>query len=222
MKNEEFERLIEKAAPEYNDPPAPPTEAMWAVIRERLPRPERRLDGGALDLDARRAGRERRRRLRQWTPWAIGIATAATLAVGFGLGRLTTVPAPTGAGDVVPVASEDRAPSRSVRLAAAGHLGEVEALLTFYRTAQQEGDRAATAQWARELLSTTRLMLDARAGDDPSLAVLLEDLELVLVQIVAAGAEGGNEQELIEESMEQRQLLAKLRTASSGAHQMAM
>ena len=58
--------------------------------------------------------------------------------------------------------------------------------------------------------------MDARAGDDPALAMLLGDLELVLVQIVAAGSEGSDERELIEESMEQRQLLTKLRTASSG------
>lgn len=222
MRSDEFERFIEKAAPDYNAPPEPPREEMWAAIRERLRRADRRRDGTALDLEARRAGRERRRRLRRWTPWAIGIAAAATLAVGFGLGRLTTDRAPADGAPASLAAVEERGPSRSVRLAAAHHLGEAEALLTFYRTAQLEGDRAATAHWARELLSTTRLMLDARAGDDPSLAQLLGDLELVLVQIVAAGVEDEDERELIEDSMEQRQLLAKLRTASSGTHQLAM
>lgn len=222
MSSDEFERFIEKAAPEYNVPPEPPREQMWAAIRERLPRPDRRRDAAGLDLRARRAARDRHRRLRQWTPWAIGIATAATLAVGFGLGRLTTDSAPAAGAVAIAAAEEERAPSRSVRLAAAHHLGEAEALLTFYRTAQQEGDRVATAHWARELLSTTRLMLDARAGQDPALAQLLGDLELVLVQIVAAGAEPEDDRDLIEDSMEQRQLLAKLRTASSGAHQLAM
>lgn len=226
MTSDDFERFIEKAAPDYNAPPEPPREEMWAAIRERLPRAERRREAPALDIGERRAAREgRRRRMRRWTPWAIGIATAATLAVGFGLGRLTTDAVPGDRGPATVAgggASEERVPSRSVRLAAAHHLGEAEALLTFYRTAQQEGDRVATAHWARELLSTTRLMLDARAGQDPALAQLLGDLELVLVQIVAAGAEPEDDRELIEDSMEQRQLLAKLRTASSGTPQLAM
>lgn len=223
--SDDFDRFIEKAAPDYHRPPEPPREEMWAVIRERLPAPDRRHDRrhdhqDALDLDARRAARERRRRLREWTPWAIGLAAAATLAVGFGLGRVTTTrgpaPAPVAAAEV------DAGPSRSVQLATADHLGEAEALLTFYRNATREGDRETTARWARDLLSTTRMMMDARAGDDPALAALLGDLELVLVQIVAAGERDTEEHELIEEGMEENQLLAKLRTASSGPLRKAM
>lgn len=215
--SDEFDRFIEKHAPEYNRPPEPPREEMWAVIRERLPARDRRE---ALDLDARRMLRERRRRLRQWTPWAIGVAAAAALAVGFGLGRVTSVRAP----EAAPLASTsaEAVPSRSVQLAAADHLGEAEAMLTFYRNTTGAGDRASTARWAGELLSTTRMMMDARAGDDPALAMLLGDLELVLVQIVAAGEGGGDEQEMIEESIEQRQLLTKLRTASGGPPRKAM
>ena len=209
--SDDFERFIEKAAPEYNRPPEPPREEMWAVIRTRLPAPG---SGERLDLGARRAEKQRRGRAARWTPWAVGLAAAATLAVGFGLGRITGDRAPAG---VVPVAAAPAdQPSQSVRLAAADHLGEAEALLTFYRTAHADADRAATAEWAQDLLSKTRMMMDARAGADPALAMLLGDLELVLVQIVAAGGEGGDEQELIEESMEQRQLLSKLRTVSSG------
>ncbi|HUG42522.1 MAG TPA: hypothetical protein VMM12_18810 [Longimicrobiales bacterium] len=222
--SDDLDRFIDRAAPEYNRPPEPPREEMWAVIRERLPRGERRESAGvALDLEAARGSRERRRHLRQWTPWAVGIATAATLAAGFGLGRITREREPAARPPVTTNAPpSEGVPSRSVRLAAADHLGEAEALLTFYRNASREGDRAATARWAQDLLSTTRMMMDARAGDDPALAMLLGDLELVLVQIAAAGSEGGDEQELIEESMEQRQLLSKLRTASSGPSKTAM
>ena len=216
--SDEFDRFIEKVGPEYNRPPEPPREEMWAAIRERLPE-ARRQD--ALDLGARRAHRERRRGLRQWTPWAIGVAAAATLAVGFGLGRVSSVRVPPAA-ESVAAAPADALTSPSVRLAAEDHLGEAEALLTFYRTARLEADRAATARWAQELLSTTRMMMDSRAGDDPALAMLLGDLELVLVQIVAADIEGGDERELIEDGMEQRQLLSKLRTASSGPLKKAM
>lgn len=216
--SDEFDRFIEKAAPEYNRPPEPPRDEMWAAIRERLPEPRRR---DTLDLDTRRAIRERRQRLRQWTPWAIGVAAAATLAVGFGLGRVSSDRALPAAEPIVATPAEATT-SASVRLAAADHLGEAEALLTFYRTAKLDADRAATARWAQDLLSTTRMMMDARAGEDPALAMLLADLELVLVQIVAADVEGGDERELIEDGMEQRQLLSKLRTASSGPLKKAM
>lgn len=213
--SDDFDRFIERAAPEYNRPPETPRDEMWAVIRERLPDPRRR---DVLDLNARRTQRDRRRAWRRFTPWAIGIATAATLGVGFGLGRLTTERSPGGDAPASVATGREAEPasSQTVRLAAASHLGEAEALLTFYRTARQEADRAATARWAQDLLSTTRLMMDARAGEDPALAMLLGDLELVLVQIVAAGVEASDERELIEESMEQRQLLTKLRSASSG------
>ena len=212
--SDDFERFIERAAPDYNRPPETPREEMWAAIRRDLPASRRDV----LDLDVRRAARQRRRAWRRFTPWAVGIATAATLGVGFGLGRITTERVPTyrSPQTIAATPGSEPGPSASVRLAAADHLGEAEALLTFYRTARLEADRASTARWAQDLLSKTRMMMDARAGDDPALAMLLGDLELVLVQIVAAGSEGSDERELIEESMEQRQLLTKLRTASSG------
>lgn len=214
--SDDFDRFVDRVAPDYNRPPDPPREEMWAVIRTRLPAARR----DPLDLDARRAKLERRRRLRRFTPWAIGIATAATLAVGFGLGRLSG-DRPVGGAEPV-VARAEAAPSASVRLAAADHLGEAEALLTFYRTAGLEADRGATARWAQDLLSTTRMMMDARAGADPAIALLLADLELVLVQIVAAGEESLGERDLIEETMERRQLLPKLRNASSAPLKKAM
>lgn len=222
MKQDELERLL-SAARDYNDPPETPREAMWAAI-QAAGRPERRAEDGAsggtgdaLDLDARRAVRERRQRLRRWTPWALGLAAAATLAVGFGLGRAAERAVP---GVVDPAASPATATSRSgeaslpVRLAAADHMGDAEALLTLYRTSDRTDDREAAAVWARELLGTTRLLLDTRAGDDPRLAELLRDLELVLVQIASGGTGDGTEQELIEDGIEQRQLLTKLRTAA--------
>ena len=206
MKQEELERMIE-AARDYNEPPETPTEEMWAEIRKALPHL-----GTADDLAARRsAGARRGQRARRWTPWVVGLAAAATLAVGFGLGRLTEHPA-------VPsetVAAES-SPSTPVRLAAAEHMGEAEALLTLFRASDRSGDRAATAEWARELLATTRILLDSRVAQDPEMAALLEDLELVLVQMANAGRAEDNE--LIEEGIREQQLLTKLRTAAAPAN----
>lgn len=204
MTQDGMERLIE-AARDYNQPPETPRDEMWAVIRAELPEALARDD-----LAARRAAHARDR-ARRWAPWAIGLAVAATLAVGFGLGRLTRVPEPM----TTSVATADRAPSVPVRLAAAEHMGDAEALLTLFRASAETDDRAATAQWARDLLATTRLLLDSRVADDPELADLLSDLELVLVQI--ANAEAAEDRELIEEGIRQQQLLAKLRSAAAPA-----
>lgn len=206
MKPEELERMIE-AARDYNEPPETPREEMWAVIRTELP--GAREAGPVVDeLAARRA--QSRARTRRWTPWAVGLAAAATLAVGFGLGRLTGPPASTEA----PVAAaRDRSPSTPVRLAAAEHMSDAEAMLTLFQASEGMEDRTAAARWARDLLATTRMLLDSRVAEDPELAALLEDLELVLVQIANAGPDG--DQELIEQGIRQQQLLPKLRTAAA-------
>jgi hypothetical protein len=69
---------------------------------------------------------------------------------------------------------------------------------------------------ARDLLTTTRLMLDSPAANDPRLQPLLEDLELVLAQITQLPAERGrkNEMDLINQGLNQRSVLTRLRTAS--------
>jgi hypothetical protein len=219
MKKDALERWIRDAARDYNEPPETPRDAMWAEIRASLDAgegPER--EDGVLDLDARRSSR-RADRLRRWSPWGLGLAAAAALAVGFGLGRITD---DAGTPDeVVAMSGESRRsgevtrPSLPLQLTAADHMGEAEALLTLFRSANSADDRAATAAWARDLLSTTRLLLDSRVGEDPEMAMLLSDLELVLVQITSAGASESTEQELIEEGIEERHLLAKLRTAAT-------
>jgi hypothetical protein len=211
MKPEELERMIQ-AARDYNEPPDVPREEMWAAIRAELP--QRRTDPGPDELSARR--RARTRWMERATPWAVGLAAAATLAVGFGLGRLTQDTIPVAE---TPVAEAGRAvQSTPVRLATAEHMSDAEALLTLFQSAattSSTDDRAATSDWARDLLSTTRVLLDSRVADDPEMASLLADLELVLVQIANAG--GDQDDELIEEGIRQQQLLAKLRTAAAPA-----
>ena len=100
------------------------------------------------------------------------------------------------------------------RVATVQHLGQVEALLTAYR-AEPGADTAsiaATDAWARELLSTTRLLLDSPAAADPQLGPLLGDLESVLVQIVhVPTARAARERQLIAQSLDQSQLMTHLR-----------
>jgi hypothetical protein len=121
--------------------------------------------------------------------------------------------------------SVDRTPtttpdSRDLYHAAAMQtLVQAEALLTAYRA---NGDAARdpqalqqAARWARDVLSSTRLLMDSPAARDPQMRALFTDLELVLAQIVQlSGAPlQGPERELIERAMRERDLLPRLRTA---------
>lgn len=102
------------------------------------------------------------------------------------------------------------------QLTAVRHLSEAEALLTSFRTrstADQQMD-AQLGRWARALLSNTRLLLDSPVANDPQRRPLLEDLELVLVQIVQLSPENTpQDRELIEKTLQQDQVMTRLRTA---------
>jgi len=105
------------------------------------------------------------------------------------------------------------------QLAARQTLVQAEALLTTYRRAEDgQRDPAAmqqAARWSRDVLSSTRLLLDSPASRDPRLRQLLTDLELVLAQIVqlsGAPLQAG-ERELIERALHERDLLPRLRSA---------
>jgi hypothetical protein len=112
-----------------------------------------------------------------------------------------------------PVAS---APYQAVTLQ---HLGRAEALLTSLRADSRAGRLdAQLSGWARELLSTTRLLLDSPAADDARLGRLLADLELVLAQIAQLPSErGAGELELIDQAVEQRDMLFRLRATVPSA-----
>jgi hypothetical protein len=106
-------------------------------------------------------------------------------------------------------------PSDLYRLASQQMLGQAEALLVQYRT-DRAADRMdpAIGRWARDVLSSTRLLLDSPAADDPQMRDLLEDLELVLAQIVqrTGQADPLNDQ-MIDRTIEDRDLLPRLRGA---------
>jgi hypothetical protein len=108
--------------------------------------------------------------------------------------------------------------SSMYRLAAAQTLGQAELLLTSFRAdARQRGVvDPQLAQWAGDVLSSTRLLIDSPAGRDPKLRPLLEDLELVLVQIVqlrAAPDARPGDAELVDHALQERDILPRLRTA---------
>jgi hypothetical protein len=102
------------------------------------------------------------------------------------------------------------------RLAVVEHLAGTEAMLVSFRAAAKRGEvDAQITNWARNLLTTTRLLQGSAAQEDPTMKRLLDDLELVLVQIAqytSAGPHHAEELELIEHSIERRGVVGKLHT----------
>ncbi len=196
-----FEQWLQDAAKGYHVPRPTPREEMWTRIQ------------------AERARRAARRviELRPWVRWTL--AAAAVLVLGIGIGRWTAQPAQdeTGVRGGTSVASADTAGSRDViyQVAATQYLSRTETFLTGFRADLRAGraDTRFTGQ-ARDLLTTTRLLLDSPAADDPRMRALLEDLELVLVQISQLGADrNARDADLITQDMDQRSVLPKLRSA---------
>ena len=196
MMDDRFEERMRDAARDYHQPPETPRDAMWAAIAA-----------------------ERRRRaephvfvVRPALRW--GLAMAAVLLVGIAIGRWmpsTSTTAPT-TGSIASRSTSDVAYS----VAAVQYLNSTETLLTGFRADARAGhvDTLFIDQ-ARELLSSTRLLLQCPAGQDPHLKPLLEDLELVLAQIAVlpGGRRDTLDVDLITQGMDHQSVLTRLRTA---------
>jgi hypothetical protein len=105
--------------------------------------------------------------------------------------------------------------SNIYQVATVRHLADAEAMLTSFSLGSRDAStNAQFAEWAKGLLSNTRLLLDSPAGDDPRRAKLLQDLELVLAQIVQLSPNAAAEdRELIQGSIQQGHVMTRLRTA---------
>jgi hypothetical protein len=124
-------------------------------------------------------------------------------------------PAPDGPGAGREPEAADGRPTVAYEVATINHLAQMEALLTTFRATNRDGRvDAQLAVWARDMLSTTRLLLDSPAAEDGKNRRLLEDLELVLVQIVNLSPSAGvSDRGSIERTLENGQVMTRLRTA---------
>ncbi len=190
MNEQEQDERIRALAREYHDPPVPPREKMWAAIRER------RVQARVIPTTRRPLGGPRT---------VVWITTlAATLLLGIALDRLVLRPSPR------QVATAPAEPSLALQLATTQHLSQVETLLTRFRI--EEVDTLFRAQ-ARELLTSTRFLIDNPGLQDSRIRGLLQDLELILVQLVQPGAAvRPGERDLIADGLEQRNVLPRLRS----------
>lgn len=112
--------------------------------------------------------------------------------------------------------SRPRDASSLYRAAAVQTLSQAELLLVAWRT-DAPRDSASARQlgaWARDVLGSTRLLLDSPAARDPQLHALLDDLELVLAQIVQLSGSPltPGERALLERSVRARDLLPRIRS----------
>jgi hypothetical protein len=192
MTDDRFDERLRQAAQEYHRPPATPREELWTRIQAER---------------ARRRAAPQVIVLRPWLRW--GLAAAAVLVLGVLIGRATVQP-DTRLASYVPADS-----NVAYRVAAAQYLTRTEALLTGFRAEASAGrPDAQFASQARDLLLTTRLMLDSPAAKSPRMRALLEDLELMLAQIAALpAAQDPEDVKLITDGIEQRSVLLRLRTS---------
>jgi len=220
-----LDALLRDAARTYNRPPdLPETEALWTAIDAALPDTPAGMERPRLTvMRADHAARDTRavRRLLA-SPW---LRTAAVLVIGVALGRLSArvaAPARTAVASTaavrVPILERDPdvATLPAVdRAATTEYLGRTQALLAALpaELESRRGDPAYHTQ-ADALLLQTRLLLDSPAAADPALRSLFDDLELVLAQVVRLRADRDPTRvELLQQSLEQRDVLPRLRDA---------
>ena len=197
MTDDRFDEWLRDGAQDYHRPPATPREELWRRITA-----------------ARAAHKRRVIAVRSTLRWGVGIA--AVLALGVAIGRWTAGGGESPNAPLMAVGT-DQASTLAYRVAAAQYLTRTEVLLTGFRAESRSpsGPSGQFATQARDLLATTRLMLDSPAAQDARLKSLLEDLELVLAQIAQLPASGDREDvRSINQGLDQRSVLLRLRTAN--------
>lgn len=200
--------LIDRVRSTYNVPGETPRDSMWSVVSAKIS--EHQVVDIATARAAQGSGGSGR-----WAGWAV--AAAAVLVLGVGIGRMT-VPVTT---EVAVSSGTRQAGSESLALAAQEHLGRTESLLTMVRADARNGTvDPATAGWAKELLSETRMLMDAPSGSDAAVQDLLLDLELLLIQIAWVSETGSmdeararTELELTLRSLEEGEVLPRIQAA---------
>jgi hypothetical protein len=203
MSEEKFEAWLKEHAAEYHRPPGEiPRDEMWeAITRTRSARPPKVVGHiGSRTL------------VRYAAAASVLIATGIGLGYWMRGGESTTTPTMA----VAPPASRSDSALREVTydIASVQHLTAVEAMLTSFKAEQRSESDQALRRWARDLLSSTRLLLDSPAGEDPVRRQLLVDLEYVLAQIVQLDPNApAEDRAMVDRAITREQVLTRIRSS---------
>lgn len=200
--NEQLPDGVRLTARGYNNPPElskADFDAMWSGIESEA------FNAPAITRDASGAGR--------WFATGNLMRMAAVLVLGVAIGRFG-LPRKAPASTTVAQARTDSVNiPEPYQATTSRYLGQTAALLVGLPSDGTRADGANIGR-AKDLLSTTRMLLDSPAASDPRLRALLEDLELVLAQVVRLQADkSGDELDFIRQALEQRDVMPRLRTA---------
>jgi hypothetical protein len=208
-REDRFDEMLRETAREYNAPPATPRAEMWDRIQAA-----RKTDRGT---EGQRDGILHFRSRGSRPAFRLALAAAAVLAVGVAIGRFSAPSEPAGSGPAGTIASSTPAPAPRERstvatqVATSNHLSQVETFLTEFGSAPPTPD---FSDQAKDLVGTTRMLLDSKRVVDPRTRALLEDLELVLTQIATLNPKDRSEDlDFIADGLAQNQLRTRLRNA---------
>lgn len=192
MDEQELQEHLAALKETWRVPPEPPMAEMWQVIENRSFGPPR-------------VGRS-------WIRTVLPLA--ATLVLGFGLGQFApSLMTPARRAAEPPQETQHTTEQAAFVGVATNYLERVTALLVNLTDQSQKGRTLeGTSEQARDLLATTRLLLDSPDVSDAHLRDLLDDLELVLAQIVRLpGRAAAPDVYLIDQALDQREVLPRLR-----------
>ncbi|MEP7347761.1 MAG: hypothetical protein ABI877_21000 [Gemmatimonadaceae bacterium] len=202
--DEKFDNWLTSVAKDYNRPPERvPRIEMWDEI-------ERGLAASPVHDNVRTFPVRRGLSMP-----AYAIAATLLLAVGVGSGYwLRGRAAPTPPSTEIGAKPTPSGSTGSYDTALQTHMANAEAFLVAYRGSSNDETDTHVRSWARDVLGTTRLMMDSPAATDAGRRRLLEELEFILVQIVQLpDSAPADERALIDRSLRRDQLLTRLRTS---------
>lgn len=203
MSDQDLERRLAELRDSWRVAGEPPLDRMWERVEAEAFAPAHR------------------RRSSRWIRPLLPLA--AMLVLGFGIGQLAPRLIAKGSGPAAPQATgpvKDGIPVQNASAqdvlfvgVATDYLERVTALLVTLAAQSKDGRSLEySATQARDLLATTRLLMDTPQRLDPHLQGLLEDLELVLAQIARLPAKpDAPDVYLIDQTLDQRDVIPRLR-----------
>jgi hypothetical protein len=204
MSEERFEAWLKENADDYHRPPDDvPRDEMWETIaRARQARPS--PVAGSIGPRV--------------SPMRYAVAASLLIGAGIGLGYWlrggTSTPPVAQVAAITTQQQDSLIRNVTYDMASVRHLSAVEMMLTTYRATEQTATDQAMKRWARDLLGSTRLLMDSPAGDDPGRRKLLEDLEYVLAQIVQLDPNApAEDRAFLDRAITREQVLTRIRSS---------